>query len=835
MANLLEYDMRVVGMRSIDAAFAHIERRIQAHNQYVARATGTTTSGATRTRSGVSLSNDARIAAQQDLASKRAQAAADRQKLREQAAGARAAAREEASRQRQSARESVATARASARAELAAKRQAAKDAAATQKKSLREVSELERQQRAEQRYWQRARLRSEGQRYREEQRLSRQSLRQARQQAQERVAFVQSTIGNSASRVGRTMSAVGTAGLALTGIAGTALAAGAITQATALDEGSRRLAIQGRDVGEKGANADDLRRRFTQIGVARGIAPEDVMRGAAAYTAETGDLGAAMSNLDTFATVAQGAGASIEEIATAAAHLRKLGITSVDDMRQSLASLTMQGKKGSFEIKNMAAEFPEVTAQAANFGIRGVRGLQQVGGLMQVAKTATGSGAEASTAVQTMFRQLAAGATDIQSGKAFEGRAVNVFEKGNTKGKLRDFREILGDVLVASRGDLPQLQEVFDVRGIKAVNPLISKFREVRSESLAGGATEKEASARGRTAALAVLDNAANVPGDFNEIQRDSADAMKAWSVQVAVLEAQFKDVISSNLFPELVRLAPAMRDMVPAVRTATRALVAVGEFFVNHPIAGIGAIIATQVAIDVGKAKLGLVLKGLIERFFGQPRTALPGTGGTVGSSGGGAATVAGGPGFFGRPTRGAMAMAAGTGLLIGAGVGASIYGNGIGEFEASEDRMVQSGRDLNLVRGAGLGDIDSVKERIASKRSQVAKLKRTSIFDDAYEGVYDLFGGGPTSRQVELNTETNSLAEMERKLASLEEEKSKGGGSAAAMAPALQGLSTGSDAAAKSLDTFSKKIEETGARLDKIGRGDQPNRGDAPSPVKG
>jgi hypothetical protein len=105
------------------------------------------------------------------------------------------------------------------------------------------------------------------------------------------VAFVQSTIGNGAKHVAGAMRAVGTAGIAIAGMGGGALAAASIGQALKLDEMSRRLAISARGPGEQGADPQQLQKAFTQTGIDTGIAPEALAGGAQTYVAKTGDFG----------------------------------------------------------------------------------------------------------------------------------------------------------------------------------------------------------------------------------------------------------------------------------------------------------------------------------------------------------------------------------------------------------------------------------------------------------------------------------------------------------------------------------------------------------------
>lgn len=791
---LLQYQFDVIGMNKVNAALATMERRFAQHEARINRATGSSRSGLRAPTSSPATSSSRASSINQEA---RAQLSIARLREREERRAAGERQREinrQISSQAALGRQRLREENAVVRAERASSREKQR----TVDQVSRSQAALARQRRVE-----------EAQQHREAQRTL---------SARER--FVNSTVGRGSGRVLGGLSGVGRMGAAMVGIGGAAIAASSVAQAVSLDESARRLSIQGRAVGEEGLRPDDIRRQFTRVGLQYGINPEEVASGASAYSAETGDVAGALANSSTFAAVTQASGASMTDIATAAAHFRKLGITSVDDMRASLALLTQQGKKGSFELKNMASEFPEVTAQAATFGIRGVEGLKQVGGLMQIAKTATGSGSEASTAVQTMFRQLAADSTNIQSGDAFEGRKVDVFEGGDTKGKLRDFRDILGDILVASRGDVPQLQKVFDVRGIKAINPMVSKFRETRVAAKLGGASEKEANEKGREAALGVLDQAANVSSDFGEIQRDAADAMKATSVQLELLNTKLKDAFASSLLPALNAIIPELVAMVPAVSALLRVFVDLVSWLGANPLKGIGIAIVASIAYELGKARLGLMVGGIIKTLMSGGRsgggfaTGTLGTGGMTGGVGG--AAKAGGR-FFGKPTGAAMGAAGATGIIAGLGVAAAIYGGGVLDYETREGSMIAQGQTLNQVRGmSSIADVGAAREAVNAQRRKVSELGRTGITDDISEGVYHMFGGGPTAREVELNTAKSMLAEMEQRFTALDK---------------LKDLADKLSAAGVSQETAAKQLSEAAVKLGLV----KPNRGDGPSsPVK-
>ena len=270
----------------------------------------------------------------------------------------------------------------------------ARDAERAAKKLAREEQKLAKEQQRQSDYWAKAKLSQARLRHREEeQAIRKQSRLTERSLKDERVArstFLRNTVGNSASRIGGVAKAVGGAGLAMTGIGGAALAASSVAQASKLDDMTRRLSIAGRGKGEKGVDPSVLRKEFTNTGIASGFDPEQVASGVAAYVAKTGDLDTARENQRTYATVAQGSDSNITEVFEAAADLSdKMNVKSVEDMASAFAILSAQGKKGAFELKAMAAQFPEIFSSAANAGAKGLQGVRDVGATMQLAMKAT--------------------------------------------------------------------------------------------------------------------------------------------------------------------------------------------------------------------------------------------------------------------------------------------------------------------------------------------------------------------------------------------------------------------------------------------------------------
>lgn len=401
----------------------------------------------------------------------------------------------------------------------------------------------------------------------------------------------------------RTLASVGAMGGAMLGVGGSVVAASAVSEALKLDEQIRRFAIAGRNAGSTGMDPGAIRKTVMSAAMSRGIAPEAVMGGVQQFQTVTGNGDVALRMADTFATFAQATGGDPAEVADAAAALfQNLNVKDIDALTESLAKLTFQGKQGSFEFKDMAAQLPRVTAALAGRGIGGDGdGVAKMGAALQVIQKGTRDAAVTSTAFDAVLRQMVAKAGDIQKGKAFStGKKVNVFEGGDPTGAFRgDFDRLIADVLLASGGNAIELQKIFGDEGMKGLNMFSAAFK---------GAGGGEA---GHAAVLKLFDEFADVGGNYSEIQRDAADVQKSTSIQLEIAMMELKEVFATELVPVVRELAPVMRELSPHVRTVTQAAISLGQALANNPLMGIGAILAGAISVEIGKAQLASVIQG--------------------------------------------------------------------------------------------------------------------------------------------------------------------------------------------------------------------------------
>jgi hypothetical protein len=181
---------------------------------------------------------------------------------------------------------------------------------------------------------------------------------------------------------------------ALTFAAGSLIASGVQTgistastlvkEANKVYEASNRISIGARGAGQSYVDPRQLTKEFFDVTKdVKGITAEGAADAASKFVSLTGDLQTARSSMKDFAIAATASGAEIGDVSEAVASIStQFGVTDPKQIREVLSALIYQGKAGSFELKDAAAQFQRLAASGAAFGIqKNAQGVKTLGGL----------------------------------------------------------------------------------------------------------------------------------------------------------------------------------------------------------------------------------------------------------------------------------------------------------------------------------------------------------------------------------------------------------------------------------------------------------------------
>jgi hypothetical protein len=280
-----------------------------------------------------------------------------------------------------------------------------------------------------------------------------------------------------------------------------------------------KLAIAGRQAGQAQidhrALLEDAERSARMV---KGTKAGDILDAQSQFVSMTGDLGQARELGSTFALAGKATGSDPTNIAATAATLReKFKIKDAKEMREALGALVFQGKSGAFEMKDMARYATEMGAAGERFGLpSGSKGVKQLGTLAQLARMSTGSGAEASTGVQAMLRQLIAKSDDIQ-----RVTGAKVFTD-KSKTTTNDVFETLVETISGAKGNQQTLQKLFGDEGMKGVSKMVSTFNDA-ARAAGANATEQQRLAAGEKALRGMFSSMQESGGTWSEVMKDAA------------------------------------------------------------------------------------------------------------------------------------------------------------------------------------------------------------------------------------------------------------------------------------------------------------------------
>ena len=194
--------------------------------------------------------------------------------------------------------------------------------------------------------------------------------------------------------------------------------------------------------------------------------------------------------------------------------LAKAGFSALDNLKvpanqfaKALDAMATSGKMGAFELKDMAAEFPSLTAAAQALQITGVGGVAKLAAALQIARKGAGTSAEAATNTANLMQKIISPDTT----KKFQKAGIDIRkELKKVQATGGDVFEMIASLITkATKGDLSKLGDFFqDAQVQKFLLPLIQnidEYRKIRDAALgANGTVEEDYQRRLKTSAASM-------------------------------------------------------------------------------------------------------------------------------------------------------------------------------------------------------------------------------------------------------------------------------------------------------------------------------------------
>lgn len=253
----------------------------------------------------------------------------------------------------------------------------------------------------------------------------------------------------------------------------TALAGGAAVLAAGknlMDYESQltRLAIAGNLTA---AQQKQLNKEIMDSAFATGQSRNAILSGIDTIVEQTGDLQFARDAIKDIGIASTATGAEMQSLAALANQLKEKLNIGKSDLSTALNLLTVQGKAGAFNLKDMANNGERLFAAAGRFDMSGLDSLRRFGALLQVARMGTGSSEQATTSIEGIFSEI------LDKQKQISRYGVKIYSDKD-KTKLKSVDTIIKDIITKTKGREDLLGNIFGRQSIRGITTLAKLYRD---------------------------------------------------------------------------------------------------------------------------------------------------------------------------------------------------------------------------------------------------------------------------------------------------------------------------------------------------------------------
>ncbi|WP_050742989.1 MULTISPECIES: phage tail tape measure protein [unclassified Shinella] len=214
-------------------------------------------------------------------------------------------------------------------------------------------------------------------------------------------------------------------------------------------------------------------------------------------------IGDAVSMSNPIGKAATAYRASAEDLAKASFAVADNLKVPAAEIEKALDIMAQAGKEGGFELRDMAREFPAITAAAQAMGMQGTKAVADLTAALEVARKGTATGAEAANNMANFMQKIVSKDT-IKNLRKFGVNVPKELEKA-TKAGVSPIEHMLGIIdKVTEGGKADKIAQIFgDKQVVEFIRPLLAnmeEYRRIRKEAMAAqGVVEKDFASRMQT------------------------------------------------------------------------------------------------------------------------------------------------------------------------------------------------------------------------------------------------------------------------------------------------------------------------------------------------
>lgn len=225
---------------------------------------------------------------------------------------------------------------------------------------------------------------------------------------------------------------------------------------------------------------EDMDKRLASISRYTNQMRPEIAEGLNVLVASGIDPTKALDYMNVIGRTATGEQAAIADISRTAFAVSDNLKVPIDDLGKSMDILAMSGKEGRFELKDMAAAFPSLTAGAAMLGMKGTPAVASLGAALQVAMKGAGEASEAANNLENFIQKVTSPLAVKNFEEVFGVNLKQVLLDAAAQGR-DPILEVIEMMTELSGGDVFKVSEVFqDKQVLNFIKPMMQNLNEYK-------------------------------------------------------------------------------------------------------------------------------------------------------------------------------------------------------------------------------------------------------------------------------------------------------------------------------------------------------------------
>ena len=225
---------------------------------------------------------------------------------------------------------------------------------------------------------------------------------------------------------------------------------------------------------------EDMDKRLASISRYTNQMRPEIAEGLNVLVASGIDPTKALDYMNVIGRTATGEQAAIADISRTAFAVSDNLKVPISDLGKSMDILAMSGKEGRFELKDMAAAFPSLTAGAAMLGMKGTPAVASLGAALQVAMKGAGEASEAANNLENFIQKVTSPLAVKNFEEVFGVNLKQVLLDAAAQGR-DPILEVIEMMTELSGGDVFKVSEVFqDKQVLNFIKPMMQNLDEYK-------------------------------------------------------------------------------------------------------------------------------------------------------------------------------------------------------------------------------------------------------------------------------------------------------------------------------------------------------------------